>query len=206
MGMVDQERASRLQMARKAAGFSGPGEAAAALGARSKFTYTQHENGRRGFPVDKALQYARRFGVRLEWLLRGTGPMKDNLLVPVVGYVGAGAEVFPEDAHPKGQGLDMVDAPPDGATDCVAVKIRGDSMYPLGDGWLIFYRRHQEGVPDDCLNKLCIVRVHDDGPTLLKTLKRGRAPKLWTLESWNAPARENVRLDWAARVLDIRPR
>lgn len=199
------ERAERLQAARKLAGFEGPGEAAAALGIRSKFTYTQHENGHRGIPMDKAVQYARRFGVRLEWLVSGNGPMKDGLKVPVVGYVGAGAEVLSEDAHAKGGGFEMVDAPTGAGSDVVALLIRGESMHPIGDGWLIFYRRDQDGVPSDCVNRLCVVKVHD-GPTLLKELRAGKSQRHWTLVSWNAPPRENVRLDWAARVLDIRPR
>lgn len=202
--MVDMAQAERLKQARNSMGYAGPGEAADALGI-NKFTYTQHENGRRGIPLKSAIRYASFFRVRLDWLSKGSGPMKDGQLVPVVGYVGAGAEVLPEDQHPKGRGLDMVHAPPDGATDCVAVAIRGDSMHPFGDGWLIFYRRNQDGVPDDCLNKLCVVKVHE-GPTLVKTLRRGRTTKLFNLESWNAAPREGVRLDWAARVLDIRPR
>ncbi|MES2173872.1 MAG: hypothetical protein V4523_07980 [Pseudomonadota bacterium] len=36
-------------------------------------TYTQHENGTRGFPAKRAPQYAKRFKVSEEWLLYGKG-------------------------------------------------------------------------------------------------------------------------------------
>jgi len=53
--------------------------------------------------------------------------------------------------------------------------------------------------------KLSVVQVKD-GPILLKTLKRARRKGLFRLESWNAPPREDVAVQWAAKVLDIRPR
>lgn len=171
-----------------------------------RYTYTQHENGTRGFRIPDAVRYATFFRVRLDWLLRNSGPMKDRQRIPVVGYVGAGAEVFPEEAHPKGRGIEMVDAPMDVTTECAALLVRGDSMYPqLLDGWLIFYRADQEGVPDECVGKLSVVKVFN-GPTLVKILKKGSKPKLWHLESWNAPLRENQRVEWAGLVIGIRPR
>lgn len=201
--MIDLDAAKRLVIARERARYSGPGDASAAMGI-NKFTYTQHENGTRGF-TRSAKRYAKFFRVNLEWLMSGTGPMTNSIRIPLVGHVGAGAEVYPDDAYPLGHAADMIDAMPDGLDECVAVTIRGTSMHPLGDGWVVIYSRFQEGVPDDCINKLCVVKIHD-GPTLLKTVQRGRLAKHWNLESWNAPIRENVRLDWAARVIEIRPR
>lgn len=202
--MTDLEAAKRLAKAREEAGYTGPGAAADAMGAK-KFTYTQHENGTRGFPTKEAKRYAKFFRVNLEWLVSGTGPMRSSVRIPLVGHVGAGAEVYPDDAYPLGHAAEMIEAMPSGLDECVAVTIRGTSMHPLGDGWIVIYSRHQDGVPEDCINKLCVVKIHE-GPTLLKTVQRGRAAKHWNLESWNAPLRENVRLDWAARVIDIRPR
>jgi DNA-binding XRE family transcriptional regulator len=127
-------------------------------------------------------------------------------MVPVVGYVGAGQTVYAHDDHAKGGGLEEVDGPEGvGQGSVVAVRIRGDSMHPMRDGWLLFYRRDQEGVPDDCLNRLCIVKVADDGPILVKELRRGYRPNRYLLTSWNAAPIEDVSLDWAAPVLSIRP-
>ncbi|MEE9210374.1 MAG: helix-turn-helix domain-containing protein [Kiloniellales bacterium] len=127
-------------------------------------------------------------------------------LVSVVGYVGAGQEIFALDDHALGAGLEAVEAPEGvGRDTMVAVRVRGDSMHPLRDGWLLFYRRDQHGVPEACLNRLCIVKLADDGPILVKELHRGYRDGHFVLSSWNAPPLEDVRVDWAAPVLSIRP-
>jgi len=64
--------ANRLKAAREAAGFTSAKAAAEGLGVPLA-TYTQHENGTRGIPRDKAPLYARRFKVSEEWLLYGKG-------------------------------------------------------------------------------------------------------------------------------------
>lgn len=126
--------------------------------------------------------------------------------VQVVGHVGAGQEVFPHDDHALGSGLEEVDAPEGiGNNPTVALRVRGESMHPMRDGWLLFYRRDQPGVPEDCINRLCIVKLADDGPLLVKELRRGYQTNHFVLTSWNAPPLEDVRVDWAAPVLSIRP-
>lgn len=191
----------RLRRAREKAGYSRPGEAAAALGL-SKNTYNQHENGIRGFKRDAAVQYARKFKVSLEWLLTGkgeaSGKPREALLI---GKVGAGAEIMRMEHPDVLAGIpipDDLDAPN-------VAEIEGDSQYPLQPGWLIFYGPENEGVSDACLGRLCVVQV-TNGPTLLKTVKKGSKKGLFRLESWNAPPREDVRLDWCAKVMMIRPR
>ncbi len=127
-------------------------------------------------------------------------------IVSVVGYVGAGQEIFALDDHALGASLEEVDAPEGvGKDTMVAVRVRGESMHPLRNGWLLFYRRDQHGVPEVCLNRLCIVKVADDGPILVKELRRGYRAGHFVLSSWNAPPLEDIRLDWAAPVLSIRP-
>ena len=193
----------RLRAAREAAGFKSMADAAKSVGVPYP-TYAGHENGGKGaFKRDDAAKYARVFKVNLEWLLTGRGPMRRSGQTPVLGYVGAGAEVYPVDDHAQGSSLDTVDA--NLPEDAVALVIRGDSQHPLQDGWIIVYAKHQDGVPDDCLGKLCVAKVHD-GPTLLKTVSRGRVARTFDLESWNAPRREGVRLDWAAPVIAIKLR
>lgn len=126
--------------------------------------------------------------------------------VPVVGRVGAGQEMYPFDDHALGDGLEHVDAPPGLSPDVVvAVEVTGTSMHPIAEGWLLFYRRDVYGVPEECINKLCVCQIQD-GPTYVKEVRRGTTDGTFTLTSWNAPPIENVELAWAAKVLDIRPR
>lgn len=195
---------SRLKRARKEAGYDTASDAARAMGVNI-FTYTQHESGLRGIPRDAAIKYANFYRIRLEWLLTAKGETGSAVQTPVVGYIGGGAEFFPVDDHPKGEGIELVPPPPGVLAPCVAARVRGDSMYPmLEDGWLVFWTRDHDGVTDDCINRLCVVQLKD-GPTLVKRLRRGSKPGRWTLESHNAPSRLDVLLEWAAPVLDIRP-
>lgn len=201
---LGMEAGDRLSKARVGAGYISARKAAEAMGANYN-TYAQHENKIRDIPRDAAIRYARFFRISLEWLLTGKGSQKPTRPeVPIVSYVGAGAEVFAIDDSAQGSGLIMVPAPV-GMEDCVGAMIKGDSMHPLRDGWLIFWQRDQSGVPEDCIGQLCVCQVRD-GPTLVKDLRRGSRKGLYRLESWNAPTREDVPLEWASRIREIRPR
>lgn len=137
---------------------------------------------------------ARAIGVEPADLLR---PPQESLLI---GKVGAGAEIHRLE-HPDI--LAGIPVSPGLNAPNVAM-IEGDSQYPLQEGWLIFYGAENQGVPDECIGKLSVVQIKD-GPTLLKTLKRAAKKGLFRLESWNAPPREDVHLEWAAKVKEIRP-
>lgn len=79
------------------AGFTNAREAADALGVNYT-TYGQHENGTRAIPANRAIHYARKFKVSVDWLLTGRGTTATITtkngrvdLVEVVGTVKAGA-------------------------------------------------------------------------------------------------------------------
>lgn len=149
------------------------------------------------------VEIARALGVAAQFLIDGASPAgtPQARMIAVVGYVGAGAEVRPHDDFARGQGLDEVPPPPGFNGSCVALKVRGDSLYPLlDDGWIIYYQRDIIGVSDDAVNRLCVAET-SDGRVLVKRLRRGAGKSTWTLESLNAPPIENVRLRWAAPVL-----
>ena len=98
----------RLRRARVAAGYPTMTAACEAF-SWNRNTYGTNENGSTSFGRVAAERYARAYRVRLEWLLTGRGSMKDErgFAVPLLGYVGAGAEVFPMDDGDLGE----VDAP-----------------------------------------------------------------------------------------------
>lgn len=122
-------------------------------------------------------------------------------MTQIVGYVGAGAEVFSIDDHEKGAGLDDVPMPPHAGDEIlVGVRVRGDSMRPAYfDGDVLFYRR--DGVEDwrNYFGKDCVVRL-DDGHMFVKTLRPARGPTRATLVSHNADDIPDVRVEWAAPV------
>ncbi|WP_128090491.1 helix-turn-helix transcriptional regulator [Ensifer sp. 1H6] len=83
-----EERAKRLKAARETAGLSGPkGVVNASDGKINENVYKAHEQGRNGFTVSDAREYAEMFNVSLEWLYLGNGSpvKKDSLPAKVSG-------------------------------------------------------------------------------------------------------------------------
>lgn len=125
--------------------------------------------------------------------------------IPVVGYVGAGAAVYPMDDYAHGVGLDFVERPPFVEGKAVAVEVRGDSLFPVAEnGWRLVYAGDQTLIEEDVLNRLCVVQL-EDGRILVKRIQRGTLPQHYHLASTNAPLIEDVRVLWAARVKAIIP-
>lgn len=121
-------------------------------------------------------------------------------LVPLKGKIGAGQAIYPMDDG----GDDMVEAPPNAGPNTVAVQVAGPSMLPVFfDGWLLYYSRQLP--PDVLVNKICVAKLAD-GRLLVKTLRPGLSPGLWSLWSTNADPIEDVAVEWAAPIDWIKPR
>lgn len=188
--------AKRLEKARTDRGFTSARAAAEFFG-WSYDTYAQHENGTRGI-TRAAEKYAKAFRVSKAWLLTGEG-QPGNRQVRLVGYVGAAQTVYQFDDVDAG----WVDAPPSGSDGVEAVEVKGGSMYPLmEDGAVLYYSKMLS--PEEMINKRCIVKLEDER-ILVKTLKRGSEPGLFTLASFNAPDIEDVGVIWAAPIDWIKP-
>lgn len=115
--------------------------------------------------------------------------------VPVVGYVGAGEQVNNYDDRGE---LDWV-VPESGDLQTHAVIVRGESMWPrYEEGTLLFFVPCDHVAPD-CLGRTCIVQLAD-GRTLVKKLRQGSTPGLYTLVSFRAPEIVDAQVLWAARV------
>jgi len=121
--------------------------------------------------------------------------------VPVVGYVGAGAEIYSIDDHLKGTGMFETSAPPQGASDTmVALVVRGDSMSPAyEDGDTIYYDQIFTADFTHLVGKRCIVRL-TDGRTFIKKLRRNGDGQYW-LQSHNADPIIAPQIEWVAKVV-----
>lgn len=127
-------------------------------------------------------------------------------MLPVVGYVGAGAAVMPFDDYSAGDGMDHIERPSFVQGRAVAVEVRGDSLLPVAeDGWRLIYTGEQTMLEEQVLNRLCVVKLID-GRMLVKRIIRGSQPQRYHLLSTNAPIIEDVEIEWAARVTAIIPR
>jgi len=167
----------------------------------TKSALSRIETGETLMNVDHMRRLAVALDVGEEQLLASSARPRE---VKVVGYVGAGAEIYPIDEDPDG--LRSVSCPDhlDPAS-TVAVEVRGDSMFPIvQDGWLLFYSRRHEAVPSQLVGALSIVHL-EDGRTLVKHVRRGPSKGHFNLISANAAPIEDVKLRWAARVRAILP-
>ena len=189
------EMHDRLKKAREQAGFETAADAARKFG-WTETTYRAHENGQRNIPRERAPVYARAFRVSPEWLLYGRGSAGKKP-VPLVGFVGAGAEVFAID---DGGSLEEIDAPPGIGPNAVAVQVRGDSMYPrYMDGDTLIYDGHVTLQQAD--GQECVVGLRD-GRRFIKIVRITGSSVM--LESFNAPPIRDPLVEFVGPVLWVK--
>jgi SOS-response transcriptional repressor LexA len=179
-----EERAARLKEARKKAGFDGPKSVSDRLGVNVN-SYKAHEQGRNGFGLSDAQEYAKAFKVSLQWLNFGIGSPDDlpadspAVAAPLISWVSAGALVQPDIP------LDAEDAPiilepgldPNG--DWIALRVDGDSMNRISPHESIIFvnRKDRRLVPNACY----VIGDGEGGATY----KRYRPPSSWEPVSTN---------------------
>lgn len=123
--------------------------------------------------------------------------------VKLKGYVGAGAE-----AHfyaLADEDFEEVEAPLDATDQTIAVEIKGKSWGPQMDGWLVFYDDIRSPITEDMFGRTCVVGLADDR-ILLKTIKRERDGSFTLLSNSNEPPIPDAEIEWAAKVINMRPR
>lgn len=158
----------------------------------SRTQVTKYENDQHAMPDHVLSAAARHFGVTESFLRYGD---VDGRLAKVVGIVGAGGHVEAIEQPP----WRYVEVPA-GWTDAVALQIQGLSCYPMyDDGDDIVIRGERRLEPDEILNRMCVVETQD-GLGLVKRVRRGSRPGVFTLESPNAPPIEDVALSSARPV------
>lgn len=213
-----KERAARLKQARQRVGLKTLKEVYEKYPRWSKDSYKSHENGNGTFSFKRAEVYASAFGVRAEWLYSGTEPMlhpppqspaviplrrraRPARTVPLVGYVAAGSEMF----FIADGSLGEVDAPEGANESTVAAEVRGTSLGPLFERWLIFYDEVRRPVTTDLIGRLCIVGL-PDGRVMVKQIQKARGDGMFHLLSNNEPPLLDQGVEWAARVRTMTPR
>lgn len=193
----DPAMAARLREARAARGYASAPAFARAIGFEIP-TYHHYENGRRGF-ARHASRIAKFLRVDLEWLISGRGRMDARPAgVPLHGTVGAGAHIIPFTDDGSAAPFQFVSMPdPDHLG---ALRVSGDSQYPRYlDGEIVLVETIARP-PSQLIGQYCVCDL-EDGRRMLKLLRRGSEPGLFTLESVNAPPIENVKLITAFAVI-----
>ncbi len=171
-------------------------EGLADLVGTTKAQISKLEKGQRRLTDDWMRRLAPALGVAPADLMLERG---DRPTVPLVGYVGAGAEVQMFDGDQGGDRLDDVEAPPDADAHTVAVVVRGPSMDPVFRDRDLIYYRNVRGQPGDLIGRECVVGLAD-GHVYVKILQRGNTAGLFNLFSYNAPLISDVVVEWAVKV------
>lgn len=142
-----------------------------------------------------------------EWLLTGRAdPSAGNSVIPVVGYLGAGAEVEPDFEQVPPDGLEQCEVPFPLPHDMIAFKVRGTSMMPVfkPDAVIIVYREQKKPL-EAFYGEEAAVRT-SDGRRFIKTVNRGSQPGTVNLMSWNDPVPiEGAHLDWIGEIFAVLP-
>jgi phage repressor protein C with HTH and peptisase S24 domain len=158
------------------------------------------EYGTRELKANRITKFMKLYGATEAEVL-GRSP-DARTMVPLVGYVGAGAE-----AHFYAFGDDpaeMIEAPEGATESTVAVEIRGESLGPLFEHWLVFYDDVRSPVTSDLIGRLCVVGLPDDR-VLVKKIQSARSGLFHLLSNTEAPILD-VEVSWAARVKHMVPR
>lgn len=124
--------------------------------------------------------------------------------VPLVGYVGAGCEVLAIDDHAKGEGFELIPAPP-GMLNGIALIVRGDSMSPkYENGEVLFIEKTVFSI-ESLIGENCYIQL-SDGRAYVKKLQYGSKPGLYTLISYNAAPIVDVTVERVYPIAYTKPR
>lgn len=205
---IRRAQGKRLAELREMAGFKSARQAALECGWKES-SYRAHENGSRTMGRNDAEKYVNRFNAILgrrqadaQYVLFGgerTRSMSVHSNVPVVGRIGAGAEIMPEFEQVPPEGLFEVEVMLPITSDSVAFEVDGDSMYPRYDpGDIVICLREGTHI-ENAIGREVAVRT-SDGRRYLKRIVRGSEPGVYNLLSHNAEPILGVRPEWVSLI------
>src|SRR5215468_2246149 len=126
--------------------------------------------------------------------------------VPIMGRVGAGAVIEPDNEQVPPEGLGEVELPFPIEDELVAFEVSGDSMVPKYEhGDVIVCYREQRHPLSSFYGEEAAVRLKT-GERYLKTIERGKGPSLVNLKSFNAKPINGVKLEWIGEICLTLPR
>lgn len=190
----------RIETARKARGWSQQ-RLADEVG-KQQTTISSWERGRTEPTRDDVNRIAEALRLAVGELELADPNEPSKRMVPLVGYVGAGAE-----AHyyaTADEGLGEVEAPESATENTVAAEIHGTSLGPAFDRWLVFYDEVHSPVTPNLHGQLCVVGLPND-QVLVKVIRPAGGPNRYHLISngTEEPLFDREVL-WAALVTDLK--
>jgi repressor LexA len=126
--------------------------------------------------------------------------------VPIMGRVGAGAVIEPEQEQVPPEGLGDVELPFAFSGETIAFEVAGDSMLPkYENGDIIVVYKEQRHPLSSFYGEEAAVRLKT-GERYLKTIERGKSPTVVNLTSFNAKPISGVKLEWIGEICVTLPR
>jgi len=120
--------------------------------------------------------------------------------VPIMGRVGAGAVIEPDQEQVPPEGLGEIELPFPIADETVAFEVTGDSMLPkYENGDIIVVYRDQRHPISSFYGEEAAVRLKT-GERYLKTIERGKSPSQVNLTSFNAKPINGVKVEWIGEI------
>ena len=157
---------------------------------------------RRGITTETLVALAPVLKTTASWLLEGIGEQTPGNLIPVVGRIGAGAEIQPEFEQVPPEGLYEIEVPFPIPAEAIALQVEGDSMWPRYDPGDVIICWRQGNDVQEVVGWEAAVKTAD-GKRYLKRIHRGAASGTFDLESHNAAPIRGVRIDWAAEIKGV---
>jgi phage repressor protein C with HTH and peptisase S24 domain len=125
-------------------------------------------------------------------------------IVPIMGRIGAGAEIEPDFEQMPPDGIDQVELPFAVPADMIGFMVKGDSMLPkYDDGDVVVVHREQQRSTTSLIGEEAAVRTQE-GRRYLKRIMPGSRRNSFYLESTNARTIE-ASIAWASEIFAIVP-
>lgn len=159
------------------------------------------EKGERRLSVDLLDRFAKALDVSSQDLLP-SNPSKVSNVVAVMGRIGAGAEISPEEEQIPPEGLYEIETPFPLPDDAIAFEVNGESMWPRYDDGDIIICYRQGIVAEEVLGWEAAVKTAT-GQRYLKRVLKGADSGTFDLESHNAPPIRSVQLVWVAAIQSV---
>lgn len=203
------ELGRRLKLAREDRGWS-----QTELGRKanqSQSAISAWEQGEREPGRDVVAKLANALGVDVRSLELEDFNEGEGHMVPIIGTVGADPSGLVIRTANQAE-YDSVPMPTGGTSASVALLVDGHSMGKIiEDGSLIYFENQETPPSPDLLGEKVVVQLAGEGDetsdpdVLVKILRRGNKPDRYDLESINGPTLHDVRVRWAAEIIQIVP-